>query len=121
MSKRLMLRIIIILILYNSRIAFYLNLYKTDIMKTKTLVMASVMIAATAALALAPTFSSTALAARGGVNPGEECVGTHNGNGNPVDCDDINGNSASTTTFCKVHGKFVPESTTDDNDSCADG
>jgi hypothetical protein len=76
---------------------------------------------ATLSLAVVPAFTSTAMAAKGGVNPGEECVGTHNGNGRPVDCEDIRGNSASETTFCKVHGKFVPENPDDDNESCDDG
>jgi hypothetical protein len=80
--------------------------------------MASVMIAATAALALAPTFSSTALAARGGVNPGETDVCTHNGNGDPVDCNDQHGKSSTEVTFCKVHGKFVPENPNDNDDEC---
>jgi hypothetical protein len=87
-------------------------------MKTKTLVMAAAMIAATAALALAPTFTSTAMAAKGGVNPGggttEECV--HNGNGRVTEGECTNGNSGNTvTTTCeKIRGKFVCTSTTTD-------
>jgi hypothetical protein len=78
-------------------------------MKTNTLVIAAVLIAATASLALAPTFTTTALAAKGGVNPGggttEECV--HNGNGRTSDgaCDNPSGTTV-TTTCVKIHGKF---------------
>ena len=69
-------------------------------MNTKTLVIAAVVIAATASLALVPTFTSTAMAAAGGINH-EEC--THNGTGEPVDCDTgVHGKNAETT--CKVKG-----------------
>ena len=84
-------------------------------MKTKTLVMASVMIAATAALALAPTFTSTAMADKGGVNKGTstttECV--HNGNGRTTDgtCDNPSG-TTQITECQKVRGKFTDCETT---------
>jgi hypothetical protein len=86
-------------------------------MNTKTLVIAAVVIAATASLALAPTFTTTALAAKGGVNPGGGTTCFHNGNGDEVDCPD-NGNSAQPITTCKVHGKFVPENPNDDDEVC---
>jgi hypothetical protein len=79
-------------------------------METKTLVIAAaVMIAATAAFALAPLLASSAIAAKGGVNPGggttETCV--HNGNGRTSDgaCSNPSGTTV-TTTCTKVHGKF---------------
>lgn len=78
--------------------------------------MAAVVIAATAAVALVPTVTSTAMAAKGGVNPGggttEECV--HNGNGRTTEGECTNGNSGNTvTTTCqKIRGKFVCTSTT---------
>jgi hypothetical protein len=69
-------------------------------MNTKTLVIAAVVIAATASLALAPTFTSTAMADRGGINH-EEC--THKGTDQPVDCDTgVHGQNSVTT--CKVKG-----------------
>ena len=79
-------------------------------MKTQTLVIAAVIIAATASLALAPTFTSTAMAAKGGVNPGgtttTECV--HNGNGATTDNACTNPSGTTQTTTCeKVHGKFT--------------
>ena len=86
-------------------------------MNTKTLLIAAVLIAATASLALAPTFTTTALAAKGGVNGPGETVCFHNGNGDEVPCPD-SGNSAQPTTFCKVHGKFQPEDPTDDDEVC---
>jgi hypothetical protein len=85
-------------------------------MKTQTLVIAAVMIAATASLALAPTFTSTAMAAKGGVNPGggttEECV--HNGNGRTTtgECSNPSG-TTQTTTCVKIHGKFQCTTTSD--------
>jgi hypothetical protein len=78
-------------------------------METKTLVIAAVMIAATAAFALAPLVTSSAIAARGGVNPGgttsTECV--HNGNGGTTSgsCSNPSG-TTQTTTCTKIHGKF---------------
>jgi hypothetical protein len=79
-------------------------------MKTKTLVMAAVMIAATAALALAPTFTPNAMAAKGGVNPGgstdTECV--HNGNGRTAEGACTNPSGTTVITTCeKIRGKFV--------------
>jgi hypothetical protein len=79
-------------------------------MKTQTLVIAAVIIAATASLALAPTFTSTAMAAKGGVNPGgsteTECV--HNGNGRTSDGACTNPSGTTVTTTCeKIRGKFV--------------
>ena len=86
-------------------------------MKTTTLVMAAAIIAATASLALAPTFTTTALADKGGVAHNSETdVCLHNGNGRQVDCPPT-GNSAQETTFCKVRGQFVPESD-DADDEC---
>jgi hypothetical protein len=87
-------------------------------MNTKTLVIAAAVIAATASLALAPTFTTTALADKGGVAHNSETdVCLHNGNGRQVDCPP-SGNSAQETTFCKVHGKFVPEDPNDADDEC---
>jgi hypothetical protein len=71
-------------------------------MKTKTLVIAAVIIAATASLALAPTFTSTALAKQ----TTEVCI--HNGNGEQVDCNDTHGKSSNEVTLCKERGRFVP-------------
>lgn len=67
------------------------------------------MIAATAAFALAPMLTSTAMAAKGGVNPGggttQTCV--HNGNGKTSDGACSNPSGTTQTTTCeKVHGKF---------------
>jgi hypothetical protein len=79
-------------------------------METKTLVIAAaVMIAATAAFALAPLLASSAMALRnGGTQETQTCV--HNGNGRTTDgaCTG-NGNSANTITTCtqKVRGQFV--------------
>jgi hypothetical protein len=81
----------------------------TFYMETKTLVIAAVIIAATAAFALGPLVTSSAMAARGGVNPGggttQTCV--HNGNGATSDgaCSNPSG-TTQTTTCVKVHGKF---------------
>jgi hypothetical protein len=80
-------------------------------METKTLVIAAaVMIAATAAFALTPLVTSSAMAAKGGVNPGGSTTTTcvHNGNGNPSDgaCSNPSGTTV-TTTCTKVHGKFT--------------
>lgn len=85
-------------------------------MKTQTLAIAAVMIAATAALAIGPMVTSNAMAAKGGINPGggttEECV--HNGNGRTADgaCTNPSG-TTQTTTCVKVHGKFECTTTTD--------
>jgi hypothetical protein len=67
-------------------------------MNTKTVVIAAVVIAATASLALAPIFTSTAMADRGGINH-IEC--THKGTDNPCD-DDVHGKNS--VTSCKVKG-----------------
>lgn len=77
--------------------------------------MAAAVIAATAALALAPTMTSTAIAAKGGVNPGTstttECV--HNGNGRTTDDACTNPSGTTQTTTCqKVKGKFTDCETT---------
>ena len=70
-------------------------------MNTKTLVIAAVVIAATASLALAPIFISTAMADAGGINH-REC--THKGTGDEVDCDTgVHGKNSVTT--CKVKGE----------------
>jgi hypothetical protein len=72
--------------------------------------MVAAMIAATAAFALAPLVTSSAIAAKGGVNPGgsttTECV--HNGNGASSDgaCSNPSG-TTQTTTCTKVHGKYT--------------
>lgn len=68
-------------------------------MNTKTLLIAAVVIAATASLALAPTFTSTAMADRGGVNH-EVC--THKGTDDVIPCADTHGKNAEKT--CKVKG-----------------
>jgi hypothetical protein len=76
-------------------------------MKTKTLVMAAVMIAATAALALAPTITSTAMAVKPTGPPGgTQCV--HNGNGATTEGPCKNKSGTTVVTTCeKVRGKFV--------------
>ena len=74
-------------------------------MKTKTLVMAAAIIAATASLALVPTFTSTAMADRGGFNPGETTTCYHNGNLRQSDGPCKNEHSGDTVTICKFHGK----------------
>ena len=68
-------------------------------MNTKTLVIAAAVIAATASLALVPTFTSTAMADRGGINH-RECV--HKGTGDP--CTETHGKNFEETTTCKVKG-----------------
>jgi hypothetical protein len=79
-------------------------------METKTLVIAAaVMIAATAAMAIAPLLASSAMAIRNGEQQfTDTCV--HNGNGRTTEgaCSG-NGNSANTVTTCtqKVRGQFV--------------
>lgn len=79
-------------------------------MRTKTIVIAAIMIAATAGLALAPTVTSDAMAAKGGVNPGGGTTTTcvHNGNGATSGgaCSNPSG-TTQTTTCTKVHGKFT--------------
>jgi Spy/CpxP family protein refolding chaperone len=67
-------------------------------MNTKTLVIAAVVIAATASLALAPTLVTTAMADAGGVNH-VECK--HKGNDNP--CEETHGQNFVIT--CKVKGE----------------
>ena len=80
-------------------------------MNTKTLVMATAIIAATASLALAPTLVTTAMADRGGVNPGQvtETTCIHNGNLREVPCEDVSGQSADeiTVEICKFRGKPI--------------
>ena len=66
-------------------------------MNTKTLVIAAVVIAATASLALAPTLVTTAMADAGGINH-IECM--HKGTGG--ECTKEAGKS--TITTCKNHG-----------------
>ena len=69
-------------------------------MNTKTLVIAAVVIAATASLALAPIFTSTAMADKGGINH-REC--THKGTGEPIDCEtETHGKNFESS--CKVRG-----------------
>jgi hypothetical protein len=69
-------------------------------MNTKTLVIAAAVIAATASLALVPTFTSTAMADAGGINH-RECE--HKGTGETIDCETgVHGKNAETT--CKVKG-----------------
>jgi len=76
-------------------------------MNTTTLVIAAVVIAATASLALVPTFTSTAMADRGGINHRED-VCLHNGTDAPIDCqDDTHGKNFEETTSCKVRGDVV--------------
>jgi hypothetical protein len=71
-------------------------------MNTKTLVIAAVVIAATASLALAPTFTSTAMAEAGGINH-RECE--HKGTGAIIeDCEDTHGKNFDET--CRVHGEL---------------
>jgi hypothetical protein len=75
-------------------------------MNTKTLVIAAVVIAATASLALVPTFTSTAMAERGGINHRED-VCTHNGTDEVIECggEDTHGKNFEETTSCKEHGQ----------------
>jgi hypothetical protein len=65
------------------------------------------MIAATAALALAPA-ATNVLAIRNGDSI-DVTTCTHNGNGRSVDCDSVSGNSAqeNTQTLYKCRGKFT--------------
>jgi hypothetical protein len=77
-------------------------------MQTKTLILATVIVAVTAAFAIAPFVTSSAMALRnGGSQQQQTCV--HNGNGDTTSgpCTG-NGNSAQTvtTTQFKCHGKF---------------
>ena len=69
-------------------------------MNTKTLVIAAVVIAATASLALAPTFTSIAMADAGGINHRET---THKGEGG--DCTGDNPHGKNCVTSCKVMGE----------------
>jgi hypothetical protein len=70
-------------------------------METKTLVIAAVIIAATAAIALAPLATYNAMALRNGDST-TRCV--HNGNG----ADRCGPGQSSTEVTCtKVRGKFV--------------
>jgi hypothetical protein len=79
-------------------------------METRTLVMAAVMIAAAMAFAISPLVTSSAMAAKGGVNPGGSTTTTctHNGNGDTSSgsCSNPSG-TTQTTTCTKVHGKFT--------------
>lgn len=83
-------------------------------MKTKTLVIATVIIAATAALAIAP-LASTVWAERGGRNTQgdttvEQC--THNGNGETTSSSDCGpGNSEQDTSYdlFKCRGKYYTD------------
>ena len=69
-------------------------------MNTKTLVIAAAVIAATASLALAPIFTTTALADRGGINH-RECE--HKGTGETIDCD-TGTHGKNFESSCKVKG-----------------
>jgi hypothetical protein len=77
-------------------------------MVTKTLVIATVIVAITAAFALAPLVTSSAMALRnGGSQESTTCI--HNGNGAPTGSPPCGpGSSAQpvTTTTYKCHGKF---------------
>jgi hypothetical protein len=71
---------------------------------------------ATLSLAVVPAFTSTAMAARGGDNPGdtveETCV--HNGNGRVTEGECRNPSGTDVTTTCdKIRGKFVCTTTSD--------
>lgn len=85
------------------------------VMNTKTVVMAAAIIAATASLAMVPTFMGTAMAAKGGDNPGDTTTTTcvHNGNGRTTDgeCSNPSGNTE-TTTCDKIRGQFYCTTTT---------
>jgi hypothetical protein len=73
-------------------------------MNTKTLVIAAAVIAATASLALVPTFTSTAMADAGGINHRED-VCTHNGTDEEINCEtETHGKNFEETTTCKVKG-----------------
>jgi hypothetical protein len=69
-------------------------------METKTIVIAAVIVAATAAMAIAPL----ALTANAAPNGSTTTTCVHNGNG----ADKCTGGSSSTTVTCtKVNGKYV--------------
>jgi hypothetical protein len=72
---------------------------------------------ATLSLAVVPAFTSTAMAAKGGVNPGGSTTCVHNGNGN-VEEGECENKSGTTQVTCKVRGKFVPENPDDSNTVC---
>lgn len=76
-------------------------------MQTKTLVIAAVIIAATAALAIAP-LASIAMAAPNG-DQQSSCTAFHNGNGKTGSCDSVHGKSSHTvtTTCTKTKGKYT--------------
>jgi hypothetical protein len=70
-------------------------------MQTKTITLVAVIVAATAAMAIAPLATLNAMAAPNGSTT-TTCV--HNGNG----ADKCTGGSSTTTVTCtKVNGKYV--------------
>jgi hypothetical protein len=77
-------------------------------METKTLVIATVIVAVTAAFAIAPFVTSSAMALRnGGSQSTTTCV--HNGNGaasGSPPCGPGASSTPITTTTFKCHGKF---------------
>ena len=77
-------------------------------MEIKTLVVAAVIVAATAAMAIAPLVTSSAMALRnGGSQTTQTCV--HNGNGaasGSPPCGPGASSTPITTTTFKCHGKF---------------
>ena len=88
-------------------ILFSMRLFTMN--RQQTVAILAVMIAATAAFALVPLVTSSAMAAAGGVNPGgsETTTCVHNGNGatSSGSCSNPSG-TTQTTTCTKVHGKF---------------
>jgi hypothetical protein len=79
-------------------------------METKTLAIVAVMIAATAAFALAPLMTSNAMA-RDKTTTSTECV--HNGNLQTSSGECTHGKSGTTvTTTCTGHGNKIQCSTT---------
>jgi hypothetical protein len=74
--------------------------------KQKTFAIVAVMIAATAAFALAPVLASSAMAAKGEVKSGDgtttECI--HNGNGRTTEGSCSNPSGITQTTTCITSG-----------------
>jgi hypothetical protein len=64
--------------------------------------LAAIGVMTLSVVALAPTFTTTAEAKQ----TTEACF--HNGNGEPIPCEDRRGNNANQVTLCKERGKFVP-------------
>jgi hypothetical protein len=110
MLERLMKMISLLRIginLLSNRSLFYIlfSMKSVTMNRQQTVAILAVVVAATAAFALAPLVTSSAMAAKGGVNPGGSTTCVHNGNGDTSDgaCSNPSG---TTQTCVKVHGKF---------------